>query len=199
MFRKTVETITTSKERRVLPERLRRFLDYRDASSLSELMVMIDWQRQRTMLEPAEIVTRIYRATAGILESRDKRYRRPEEVVHLVWGVLLLANEQTFLNGNVFVAMERVCQEYFRAAKDPKWFAETDKWQSMACLLEFTEVEDPSRLDSARLKLRQALRKRIDALNEPGLAWFQASVGRVESESPVGVKVAAPTHLIEAE
>lgn len=198
-FRDADETITTSKERRVLPERLRRFLDYRDASSFSELMVMIDWQRQGHMLEPTEIVTRIYRATAGTLESHDKRYRRPEEAVHLIWGVLLLANEQAFLKGNVFVAMEQVCQEYFRAAKDPKWFGVTDQWQSMACLLEFKEVEDLSRLDSARFKLRRALRKRIDALNEPGLAWFQASVSRVESESPVEVKVVAPAYLIEAE
>jgi len=198
-FRKTDETITTSKERWVLPERLRRFLDYRDAASFSELMVMIDWQRQGAMLEPAEIVTRIYRATTETLEGRDKRYRRPEEVVHLVWGVLLLANEQTFLNGNVFVAMEQVCQEYFRVAKDPKCFAMMDQWQSLACLLEFKEVEDPSRLDSARLKLRRALRKRIDALNEPGLAWFQASVSRIESESPAEVKVAPPAYLVEAE
>jgi hypothetical protein len=69
----------------------------------------------------------------------------------------------------------------------------------MACLLDLKEVEDPSRLDSARLNLRRALRKRIDALNEAGLAWFQAPVSGVESESPIELEVAAPAYLIESE
>jgi hypothetical protein len=172
-FRETNEVETKRRDRLVLPETLRRFLDDRDTSSFSLLMLLVDRLRHDRMLEPHEIVTRIYRATAGTLESRDKRYRRLEDPAHCAWGALLLANESSFLNGSTFVSMDDLCQRYGRAARVPAWFGSRDGWQAIAPLLEIRLAERPNRLDNARLELQRALRTRLEALEAGDIAWFR--------------------------
>lgn len=158
-----------------LPERLRKFLDYHDADSFAGVMEVVDRQRHQMMLEPTEILARIFRATAGTLENNDKRYSRPQNDLHLRWAALLLANEESVLSGNVFVAMEQLCQEYYRAAKNSKWFAAENEWPSIACLMDVRAVDEPTRLDNARIELQAALRKRVDRLDDAGLSWFRAA------------------------
>lgn len=175
-FRPNEETETKRRKRWVLPETLRRFLDNRDAVSFSALMRVVDGLRHDRMLEPNEILVRLYRATTTTLESRDKRYRRLEDPLHCVWAALLLANEQSFLKGNTFVAMDCVCQSYGRASEATSWFASKTGWQAIAPLSEIAPVKDPSRLDSARLEVQRALRSRLEAMTGNGLDWFHGLV-----------------------
>jgi hypothetical protein len=184
VFRENDETEQTKRrDRWVLPETLRRFLDNRDTPSLSALMLVVDRLRHDRMLEPHEILTRLYRATAGTLESRDKRYRRPEDPVHCVWAALLLANENNFLNGNTFISMDDQCQKYGRAARAPAWFGSSDGWLAIAQLVEIDPPDKPNRLDNARLELQRALRVRLKAMESAELAWFHSLVRSSESEA----------------
>ena len=171
-FREIDEVETKRRERWVLPETLRRFLDNRDPPSFSALMRLVDRLRFDRMLEPLEILTRLYRATTGTLESRDKRYRRLDDPLHCVWAALLLATERSFLNGNAFVAMDYLCQRYSRAAGALTWFSSTDGWQAIAPLLEINATVEPSRLDNARLELQRTLRARLKAMKGDDVDWF---------------------------
>lgn len=180
-FRPHEETETKRRKRWVLPETLRRFLDNRDAVSFSALMQVVDGLRHDRMLEPNEILVRLYRATAITLESRDKRYRRLEDSLHCVWAALLLANEQSFLNGNTFVAMDCLCQSYSRVSEATSWFASKTGWQAIAPLTEIAPVEDPSRLDGARLEMQRALRTRLEGIRGIGLEWFHDLINSVKN------------------
>lgn len=180
-FREVTEARARRASRWVLPETLRRFMDNRDPVSFSALIQVVDGLRHDRMLEPDEILARLYRATTTTLESRDKRYRRLEDPLHCVWAALLLANEQSFLNGNTFVAMDGLCQSYSRASEATAWFASRDGWQAIAPLIEIVPVKDPSRLDSARLELQRALRARLEAMQEVGLDWFYGLIGLSEN------------------
>ncbi|MGJ4899135.1 hypothetical protein ACQR2B_29180 [Bradyrhizobium oligotrophicum] len=173
-FREAVEAETKRARRLVLPETLRRFLDNRDSVSFSALMQLIDGLHHDRMLEPNEVLTRLYRATTATLESRDRRYRRLEDPLHCVWAALLLANEHSFLNGNAFVAMDYLCQRYCREAAGTMWFS--DNWQAIAPLLEITATDEPSRLDKARLELQRALRARLKAMKGGEVDWFHLLV-----------------------
>ena len=185
-FREAGEVDTKRRDRWVLPETLRRFLDNRDASSFSALMLVIDRLRNVRMLEQHEMLARLYRATSGTLELQDKRYRRLEDPAHIIWGALLLASEQSFLRGNTFVAMDSVCQKYGRAAKEPAWFASREGWEFLAPLLDLGANEGISRLDGARLELRLALRARLLALRDEGLGWFHQRSHPVEAKLELG-------------
>lgn len=180
-FRSIEETETKRRRLRVLPETLRRFLDDRDGASFSALMQLVDGLHHDRKLEPNEILTRLYRATTTTLESRDKRYRRLEDPLHRVWAALLLANEQSFLNGNTFVAMDCLCQSYSRVSEATPWFSSRDGWQAIAPLNEIAPVKDPSRLGSARLELQRALRARLEATQEGGLDRFNCLISLSES------------------
>lgn len=171
-FCEIVEIETKRAKRWVLPETLRRFLDNRDTMSFSALMQLVDRLRHDRMLEPNELLTRLYRATTATLESRDKRYRRLDDPLHCVWAALLLANERSFLNGNAFVSMDYLCQRYSREAGAPTWFSSTDGWQAIAPLLEISATVEPSRLDNARLELQRALRARLKAMKRDDVDWF---------------------------
>jgi hypothetical protein len=186
VFREVDEAEARRRVRWVLPETLRRFLDNRDAPSFSALMLLMDRLRHDRMLESDEILTRLYRATTGALESQDKRYRRAEDPAHIVWGALLLASEPSFLRGNTFVAMDHVCQKYNRAAKEPAWFARHEGWQLVAPLLELGTNVSVSRLDKARLELRLALRARLLALRDDALGWFHKWSGPGEMQVEAG-------------
>ncbi|MEY9180580.1 hypothetical protein [Bradyrhizobium sp. USDA 313] len=180
-FRSIEQTETKRRRQWVLPETLRRFLDDRDGASFSALMQLVDGLHHDRMLEPDEILTRLYRATTTTLESRDKRYRRLEDPLHCVWAALLLANEGSFLNGNTFVAMDCLCQSYSRASEATPWFSSRDGWQAIAPLIEIAPAKDPSRLDRARLELQRALRARLEAMQEGGLDWFNCLISLSES------------------
>lgn len=175
-FRAAAETETKRRGRLVLPETLRRFLDDRNGVSFSALMQAADGLYHDRMLEPTEILTRLYRATTATLESRDRRYRRVEDPAHCVWAALLLANEHRFLNGNVFVSMDYLCQKYSRAAGAPAWFSSDDGWQAIAPLLEINTAKEPSRLDNARLEVQHALRARLEAMTGYGFDWFHCLI-----------------------
>jgi hypothetical protein len=188
-FIPVVEKKEERRERAVLPETLRRFLDHRDAASFSALMVLIDRQHHELLLEPKEILTRLYNTTKNMWERPDRRYRDPSGVAHIIWAVLLLGREPTFLQGNVFVAMDQLGQEYCRAAKETEWFAVTDEWQTVARLTEIREVRKPTRLNSARLGLQKALSQRIQGMNDTALNWFQpvvSSIGQGDSAQAAG-------------
>ena len=144
--------------------------------SFSALMQVVDGLRHDRMLEPNEILARLYRATTATLESRDRRYRRVEDPMHCVWAALVLVNEHRFLNGNTFVAMDCLCQSYSRASEATAWFASRDGWQAIARLIELAPAKDPSRLDSARLELQRALRSRLEAMTGSGLDWFHCLI-----------------------
>jgi hypothetical protein len=176
VFRGIDENKAERRDRLVLPETLRRFLDNRDTPSFSALMLLVDRLRHDRMLEPHEILTRLYRATKGTLESSDKRYRRLEDPAHCVWGALLLANESSFLNGSTFVSMDDLCQKDGRAARVPAWFGSRDGWQAIAPLLETTTIDKPDRLDNARLELQRALRTRLEAVEAGDIAWFNSLI-----------------------
>ena len=184
-FGATAEMEARRAERWVLPETLRRFLDSPDTPSLSALMKVIDGLRHHRMLEPQEILTRLYRATAGTLESRDRRYRRLEDPRHCVWAALLLANEDSFLKGNTFVSLDYVCQKYGRASGDSAWFTSIDGWQAIVPLLQISVPEKPNRLDKARLELQRALRDRLDAMRGQGVEWFRSLVCIQDQEATV--------------
>jgi hypothetical protein len=175
-FREINEIETKRRDRWVLPEALRRFLDNRDTPSFSALMLLVDHLRHRRMLEPDEILTRLYRATAGTLDSRDKRYRRLEDPSHCAWAALLLASENSFIKGNAFVSMDYVGQRYGRAAASPAWFASNDGWQTIAPLLEIGALEKLSRLVNARLELQRTLRRRLEAMESSDIAWFHSLI-----------------------
>lgn len=175
-FRPNEEAETKRRKRWILPETLRRFLDNRDAVSFSGLMQVVDGLRHDRMLEPNEILVRLYRATTTTLESRDKRYRRPEDPLHCVWAALLLTNEESFLKGDTFVAMDSVCQCYGRVSEATSWFDSQTGWQAIAPLTEITPVKDPGRLDSARAEVQRALRSRLEAMTGNGLDWFHGLV-----------------------
>lgn len=175
-FRSIEETETKRRRRWVLPETLRRFLDDRDGASFSALMQLVDGLHHDRMLDPSEILTRLYRATTATLESRDRRYRRVEDPAHCVWAALLLANEHRFLNGNAFVSMDYLCQKYSRVAGAPAWFSSGDGWQAIAPLLEINTAKEPSRLDSARLEVQRALRARLEAMTGYGFDWFHCLI-----------------------
>jgi hypothetical protein len=195
-FREFHESGIKRRDRWALPETLRRFLDNRDEPSFSALMLLIDRLRHDRMLEPHEILARLYRATTGTLESRDKRYRRLEDPAHIIWGALLLANELNFLKGNAFVAMDDVCQKYSRATKLTAWLSAADSWQTLAPILDLGLIESPSRLDSARRDLQRALRGRVMALEDEGLGWFHELGCAIRSwEGMERVERAAPTKL----
>lgn len=184
-FRFNEETETKRRRRWVLPETLRRFLDDRDGASFSALMQLVDGLHHNRMLDPSEILTRLYRATTATLESRDRRYRRVEDPMHCVWAALLLANEHRFLNGNAFVSMDYLCQKYSRVAGAPAWFSSGDGWQAIAPLLEINTVKEPSRLDNARLEVQRALRARLEAMTGNGVDWFHCLTSLARSgEAP---------------
>lgn len=175
-FRTIEETETKRRRRWVLPETLRRFLDDRDGASFSALIQLVDGLHHDRMLDPHEILTRLYRATTATLESRDRRYRRVEDPAHCMWAALLVANEHTFLNGNAFVSMDHLCQKYSRAAGAPAWFSSVDGWQAIAPLLEINTVKEPNRLDNARLEVQRALRVRLEAMTGYGFDWFHCLI-----------------------
>lgn len=189
-FREVEDVEAKRRERVVLPETLRRFLDNRDSQSLSGLMMVLDRLRHDRMLEPYEILTRLYRATTATLESQDRRYRRLEDPSHCVWAALLLANEFSFLNGDAFVAMDYLCQEYARMAAKPAWFASDEGWQAIAPLLmvSVNKEEKPSRLDSARFDLRRALRARLRVTEREDVDWFRSLIGPIEVPEATGVQ-----------
>lgn len=180
-LRSIEETETKRRRRWVLPETLRRFLDDRDGASFSALMQLVDGLHHDRMLEPNEVLTRLYRATTTALESRDKRYRRLEDPLHCVWAALLLTNEQSFLNGNTFVAMDCLCQSYSRVSEATPWFSSRDGWQAIAPLVQVAPAKDPSRLDRARLELQRALRARLETMPGNGLDWFYYLISSARS------------------
>jgi hypothetical protein len=174
------ENVAIRGERIVLPETLRRFLDDRDGASLASLMNVIDRLRHGRMLESREILTRIYRATTATLQSQDKRYRRLEDPAHCVWAALLLSNERKFLNAEIFVSMDFVCQEYARMTVVPDWFSSDTGWRAIAPLLAVDidgsrAGERMSRLDRARADLRNALVLRLSRAQSDDLIWFQST------------------------
>jgi hypothetical protein len=175
-FRATAQGETKRRTRLVLPETLRRFLDDRNGASFSALMQLVDSLHHDRMLDSDEILTRLYRATTATLESRDRRYRRAEDTAHCVWAALLLVNEQKFLNGNTFMAMDDLCQKYGRAAEAPAWFSSDEGWQAIATLLQISTVEEPGRLDNARHELQLALGARLKAMSGYGIDWFHSMV-----------------------
>jgi hypothetical protein len=186
VFCEVVEAETKRVERWVLPETLRRFLDCRDSPSLSSLMLVVDRLRHDRMLEPHEILIRLYRATAGTLESRDRRYRRHDDPVHCIWAALLLACEGKFLNGSTFVSMDDLCQKYSRAARAPAWFGSIEGWDAIVPLLESVVPRKPSGLDSVRSELQRALRTRLEALHDEDLAWFRSLSRMSANQRAVG-------------
>lgn len=172
-FCKVVEVETTRTSRLVLPETLRRFLDNRDAQSFSALMRIVDGLRHDRMLDPEELLVRLYRATSATLQSRDKRYKRADDPLHCVWAALLLNSERSFLRGSAFVSMDYLCQKYSQHAQIADWFSSDDGWQAIAPLLEIRVTEMPSRLNSARLELQTSLRSRLEVMQRDDIAWFQ--------------------------
>jgi hypothetical protein len=181
-FRDTGEPNMKRRDRFVLPEILRRFLDNRDASSFSALMLLTDRLRNVRTLEQRELLTRLYRATSRTLELADRRYRRSEDPAHIIWGALLLANERSFLCGNAIVAMDNVCQQYGRAAREPAWFSSHEGWEVLAPLLDLGISGGISRLDVARLELRLALRARLLASRDERLNWFHRQTLSVDAK-----------------
>lgn len=160
-FRQDDEIEEQRRERWVLPEALRRYLDRRDSSSFSSLMFLVDRLQSDRMLEPDEILTRLYRATEATLQSSDRRYRQIENPAHCIWAALLLSSETSFRRGNVFVAMEHVCQRYHRAADDGDWLSGHEGWQVIASLEGVESRQAAGRLDRARLAVQLALRNRL--------------------------------------
>jgi hypothetical protein len=185
-FREVAAVEARRPERLVLPETLRRFLDNRDTVSFSALMRVFDRLRHDRMIEPNELLTRLYRATTGTLESRDRRYRRLDDPVHCAWAALLLANEGSFLGGNAFVSMDNLCQKYNRAAEEPAWFSSGDGWRAIAPLLEIRATKEPSRLDNARLELQRALRARLGTMRRDDLNWFHRLICLSEGREATG-------------
>ena len=185
-FREVAAIEARRAERWVLPETLRRFLDNRDTVSFSALMRVFDRLRHDRMIEPGELLTRLYRATTGTLKSRDKRYRRLDDPVHCVWAALLLANECSFLAGNVFVSMDYLCQKYNRAAEEPALFSSNGGWQAIAPLLDIGAKRKPSRLDNARLELQRALRARLGTMKRDDLDWFHRLIRLSEGQHATG-------------
>ncbi|MCK1283920.1 hypothetical protein IVB41_08210 [Bradyrhizobium sp. 44] len=171
-FREIEDTVTVRRDRLVLPETLRRFLHNRDGASLSAFMLMVDRLRFNVMLEPREILTRLYRATQGTLESRDRRYRKVEDPTHCIWAALLLGQENSVLRGNPFVAMDELCQRFASAAATPSWFSSHQAWQALVPLLNSRDVQS-TRLDQARYGMQCALKSRLEKMNVDDLSWFR--------------------------
>ena len=143
---------------------VRRFLDKPDSSSYSTLLVLVDRLHFDRMLQPDEILTRLYRATEATLESSDRRYRQTADPAHCVWAALLLSHENSFRRGNAFLALDYICQKYRRAADDADWIDGPDGWQVAAFVCEEMEIcQSASRLDRARFATQRALRARLMA------------------------------------
>lgn len=164
-FRPTEDVGVRRAERWVLPETLRRFLDRRDAPSLSALMKVIDALRHDRMLDADEILTRLYRATTGALEGRDRRYRRLDDPMHCVWAAQILSVERSFITGSVFIALDDICQQYSRISNAQEWISSYDGWRTLALVLNGPDPQISSRLGGARFELQTALRQRLGAMN----------------------------------
>lgn len=165
-FRRADDVNTRRVERWVVPETLRRFLDRRDAPSFSALMKVVDGLRHDRMLEADEVLTRLYRATTGTLESRDRRYRRLEDPLHCVWAAQLLAAEKECMTGNVFVALDNVCQRYGRIDSASDWIASHEGWRTLQLVFARHASGSRGRLHQARIGLQNALRERLRSMGE---------------------------------
>jgi len=187
-FRRTEDASAGRAARWVVPETLRRFLDRRDAPSLSALMKVVDGLRHDRMLEADEMLTRLYRATTGTLESRDRRYRRLEDPLHCVWAAQLLAAENEFMKGNVFIALDDVCQRYGRIDSAPDWIASHEGWRTLQVVLARHASGKRGRLDQARIGLVSALRERLRSMGEGQVDGIQLGL---EADSDQSVALAS--------
>jgi hypothetical protein len=172
-FRQIEDADARRVERWVVPETLRRFLDRRDAPSLSALMKVVDGLRHDRMLETDKLLTRLYRATTGTLESRDRRYRRLEDPLHCAWAAQLLASENQFIKGSAFVALDDVCQRYGRVDSAADWISSDDGWRMLASVFGRHSPAKPGRLDRSRIGLQSALRERLRLMSDGHIDWLE--------------------------
>lgn len=175
-FRQIEDVSARRAARWVLPETLRRFLDRRDGPRLSALITVVDGLRHDRMLQAGEMLTRLYRATTGTLESRDRRYRRLEDPLHCVWAAQLLAAENEFMRGNVFVALDDVCQRYGRIDSASDWIASDDGWRTLLLVLNRFAPGKRGRLDQARIGLQSALCERLRPMGGDLVDWRKREV-----------------------
>jgi hypothetical protein len=172
------DLVAERSEQRDLRLRLNQFLDDRSTATLHPLLSLVD-TAVLSGNEAEWLLVRLFRASASVVAGRDRRYKRnregnPAVLPYLVWGMLLLARERQFLDGNFLVAIEHLCQEYHSAATDPSSrFVGATNWQQIAIHLQTSVVDEPSNLDDAREELRSALTARIRELpNNVELSWL---------------------------
>jgi hypothetical protein len=154
------------------------FLDKRDARSLYALLRLIDELRCKRMLEVADVLVRLYEATASIVGGKDQRYKRnktgnPAVWEYVVWGSLLLAWERRLVEGGFFLAFDRLCRDFMNVDNYQGWPQRTDQWQEILTQFVRSRNEESGKVTRARASLVNALQGRLGALqNEAGSGWI---------------------------
>lgn len=173
--------------RQVLSERLIAFLDKRDERSLVALLFLMDELRFAKMVDVAEVIVRLYEATASIVGGKDKRYKRnrtgnPVVWEYLAWGMLLLSWERPLIEGSVLVAVDRLCRNFMNVPEYQIWLYRTDRWQDIAVQFARSEKVESGKLARARVDLVNVLRSRLGPIqNAAGLGWIYQMVQETEA------------------